>query len=85
MEYDNELRGVLFRNDRKDKETQPDHKGNCQIDGVEYWISAWVNVKPSGRRQVLQNPVPAQGSGSRQCRYAPCPSRERVVDDDLPF
>lgn len=37
-----ELSGVLFRNDKKTTEKQPTHTGNCLIDGVAYWISAWV-------------------------------------------
>lgn len=41
--------GSMFRNE-KNKETQPDYKGNVKIAGVEYWISGWVktpeNKKP---------------------------------------
>ena len=35
--------GSLSRNKKKEKETQPTHKGSCTIDGVPYWISAYVN------------------------------------------
>ena len=41
--------GVLFRNDRKEKETQPDHTGNALIGGVEYYISAWVKDGKKGK------------------------------------
>jgi hypothetical protein len=41
--------GVLFRNDRKEKETQPDHTGNALIGGVEYYISAWVKDGKRGK------------------------------------
>ena len=33
--------GALFPNDRKEKETHPDFKGDFNIDGVNFWISAW--------------------------------------------
>jgi hypothetical protein len=36
--------GALFKNDRKENEKQPDYKGSATIDGVDYWISAWINV-----------------------------------------
>lgn len=35
--------GVLFRNARKQKETQPDYTGSCNIGGKIYYISAWIN------------------------------------------
>jgi len=45
-DYDNNLRGVLFPND-KAKDTQPDYKGSCEIDGVEYWVSGWKKLSKS--------------------------------------
>jgi hypothetical protein len=33
--------GLLGDNDRKLKDSHPDKKGSCIIDGVEYWISGW--------------------------------------------
>lgn len=34
--------GALFKNDKKDKDTHPDYRGDIKIDGVEYWLSAWI-------------------------------------------
>ena len=42
MTYDNTNRWVLFKNDRKEKETQPDMTGNINVDGKEFWLSAWT-------------------------------------------
>lgn len=42
QEYDNEMRGVLFKNDKKETDKHPDYKGQCQVNGVEMWLSAWV-------------------------------------------
>lgn len=49
-EYDNNLTGVLFKNDRKEKETQPDYKGSSEIAGVEYWLSAWIKTGKNGNK-----------------------------------
>lgn len=51
-EYDNTNSGALFQNDRKEKNSHPDFKGQCTIktpDGelVEYWVSGW---EKDGRR-----------------------------------
>ena len=37
-DYDNNLRGVLFVNDKGDNPNRPDMTGSCEIDGVEYKI-----------------------------------------------
>ena len=42
MEYDNTNRGSLFKNDRKDDAKFPDYKGSVYVEGVEYWLSAWI-------------------------------------------
>lgn len=41
--------GTLSRNDHKQKPNHPDHRGQCVIEGREYWISAWVKEGPNGR------------------------------------
>ena len=41
-EYDNELSGVLFPNDRKaGNPNAPDVTGKCEIEGVEYRVAGW--------------------------------------------
>lgn len=41
--------GTLGANKRKEKDTHPSHTGTCMVDGVEYWISAWIKEGDSGR------------------------------------
>lgn len=40
--------GSLFKNNYKEKETQPDRTGKAKIGGVEYKISGWVKKTQSG-------------------------------------
>lgn len=51
-EFDNEGRGVLFKNKRKKKESQPDMTGQIEIDGKEYWLSAWYNESKRGMKFI---------------------------------
>lgn len=44
MSYDNTNSGVLFVNDKKTKATQPALRGMMNINGVDYWASAWRKV-----------------------------------------
>lgn len=52
-DYDNSMRGVLFKNDRKENNKHPDYKGQCEIDGEEYWLSAWIKTGAKGKFMSL--------------------------------
>lgn len=41
MQYDNTNRGQIWPNDKKETENHPDYKGSINIEGKEYWLSAW--------------------------------------------
>jgi len=71
--------GVLFSNDKREKETAPHYKGNITVAGVDYWLSAWVKEGKNGKFLGLAvNPKDAQPPASNP--------RKAVIDDDLiPF
>lgn len=48
QQYDNEMRGIIGKNDRKTDDRHPDIKGQCEILGVQYWISGWKKEKRDG-------------------------------------
>ena len=45
--------GSLFKNDKREKDTHPNARGSCMIDGVAYWIDAWTKEGASGKWQSL--------------------------------
>ena len=50
-EYDNSNRGVLFKNDRKtDGDKKPEYTGSLNVDGVEFFLDAWLKVGKSGAK-----------------------------------
>lgn len=88
MEYDNNMRGVLFRNDRKEKETHPDYKGSCEVDGVEMWISAWIKDGKNGKFMSLSftQKEQAHNKGMSQARNVIAAQVQEDFDDqDIPF
>ena len=38
-----DMTGNLFKNEKKEKEGQPDYRGGCKIRGEVYVIAAWIN------------------------------------------
>ena len=90
-EFDNNLRGVLFKNKKKEKDTHPDYTGNCQIDGVDYFMDAWLKQSKEGNpfmsfsfkrkdKQGGQQAAPAQHRPAQQ--QAP---KDDFEDLDIPF
>ena len=41
MSYDNTNRGAIWKNDDKQGDTHPDFKGSLNVNGTEFWVSAW--------------------------------------------
>lgn len=75
--------GSLFRNQRKETETQPDHTGNCDIEGKLFRISAWVNTSGAGTKYFSLKFTPADQIG--QPARTPNMDPEDFADDDIPF
>ena len=45
-----DMTGSLFRNDRKERENQPDMTGELTIEGVAYRLAGWTKDASTGRR-----------------------------------
>jgi len=53
MAYDNELRGALFKNAEKvEGDKSADYTGSAQIQGVDYFMDAWIEVAQTGRKYM---------------------------------
>lgn len=47
--FDDTNRGALFKNDRKQAESHADYNGTLNVDGVEYYLNAWVRDGKKGK------------------------------------
>jgi len=93
QQYDNNLRGVLFHNDKEGNDKRPDLTGNCEIDGTKYRIAAWNKISKTGN-QFLSislslddgNTKSGQTSYAAQAPSQPAqPAQQATVDDGIPF
>lgn len=52
-DYDNTNRGVLFKNDRKQDDRDANYTGSININGAEFWLSAWIKDSKKGKFMSL--------------------------------
>ena len=52
-EYDNTNTGALFRNDKDGNEKRPDYKGSLDVNGEQFWISAWIRESKNDGRKFM--------------------------------
>ena len=82
-DFDNTDRGVLFKNDRKESDKHPDYKGNINVGGKEFWLSAWIKEGAKGKFMSLSiQPKEAQAAASNGGGK---PASYGAIDDDVPF
>jgi len=92
-EYDDTNRGAMFKNDRKETDRHPDMKGTLNVEGREFWVSAWKQTSKAGKPYVSLSVQPKEQQSDRkygggQDRNAPRPqtsSVEPLTEDDIPF
>jgi len=81
MAYDNTNSGALFKNDKKETEKQPDYKGKLNINGKDFYISAWLKTSKDGNKYMsLAIQEPTQGHQSTK-------QRDSILEmkNDIPF
>jgi hypothetical protein len=92
MAYDNTNSGMMARNENLKTDKHPEFSGSINVEGVDYWLSAWVNEgKPGGKMEGRkyfsikinrkENAVNSAGGVQRMER----PSYGNIESDDIPF
>ena len=79
--------GVIFKNNYKKTDSQPDYKGKALIDGVEKEIALWLNESKSGVKYfsaAFSKPYQAEveAGGDEDAKYD---AKMSEGSDDLPF
>jgi uncharacterized protein (DUF736 family) len=79
-EYDNTNSGALFANADRKTDKHPNARGTLNVEGREYWISAWTKTSKKGEKyQSLSiQPKDEQPAAKPQTDTAP-------FNDDIPF
>ena len=80
-EYDNTNRGSIWKNEKKEKDTHPDFTGSLNVNGVEFWVSAWKRKEgASAKAPALSFSIKPKDEQQRQ------PASDNAdMDDEIPF
>ena len=88
MSYDDTNRGQIWPNDKKETDKHPDFKGSLNVEGVEYWVSAWKR-RPDANPKAPSLSFSIQRKDAkpeyRERGNAPAPMDDGFADEDIPF
>ena len=85
MAYDNTNSGIMARNERRDTDKHPEFTGSINVEGTDFWLSAWVNegkpgVKLEGKKYFSIKLTRKEGGSTGR------PAGDsNFVSDDIPF
>lgn len=74
--------GVLFSNDKREKESHPNYKGNIRVDGKDYWISGWIKEGKNGKFMGLAVSPKEEQTSQPQSKPK---AKIEDMDSDIPF
>jgi hypothetical protein len=79
MAYDNTNSGLLAKNDKQGNDSRPDYRGSINVDGTEYWLSAWIKTgrdgtKLAGQKYMSLSVQPKGDWGTPAPAPAPAPA-----------
>lgn len=83
-----DMSGNLFKNNKKEKETHPDYRGEVMINGEKLSISAWLKEGKAGKYMSLsfQTPwVKPEEKSEPKNRDAFKAAAATDFDNDIPF
>jgi hypothetical protein len=82
-QYENS--GLLAKNDKQGNENRPDYRGSINVDGTEYWLSAWIKTGRDGTKLAGQKymslSVQPKDAPAAAPAPAPAPAASRMTQD----
>ena len=88
--FDSTNRGSIWKNEKKTTEKHPDFTGSLNVDGVEYFVSAWKRrPDQSDKAPALSFSIKAKDESVNTQRQDKQPNKQDVgfddIESDIPF
>lgn len=83
QQYDNTNRGILSRNDRKEKDTHPDFRGELNCNGVDGWLSGYIKERKDGKGRFFSLQWKPKDEQPQRAPAKNVPFSD--MSDDIPF
>lgn len=84
-EYDNNNRGALFKNNKRENDRQPEYTGTVEVNHVEYYLSAWVKESKTGQKFFSLAFTPKDATKKQPEGSSPAPQDPVDVNSEIPF
>jgi hypothetical protein len=84
-QYSNENSGTLFKNDRRETDKHPEYTGSINVDGTDYWLSAWIKVSKDGSKKFFSLSVKPKDAKPAAKPVKQASSGFDDMDSDVPF
>lgn len=83
-DFDNELRGVIFPNDKRSSDKSPNATGHVQVKGVVYRLAGWTKTSNATGKRFMPIKLTPPDDGVDQTGEAPR-QQEQTLSEDIPF
>lgn len=83
--YDNNMRGVLFKNDKKGNEKRPDYRGSAVIDNADFNVSGWIQASKKDGSKYMSLRFEAKQAMPPKQKKEQVLTEDNWTDDDLNF
>ena len=84
--FDPNMRGVLFKNDKEGNEKRPDYKGSCVINNVDMNVSGWIQTSKKTGDKYMSLKFESKGEGrlsrTGEPQRTPDKSQPELTDDN---
>ena len=82
MAYDNTNSGMMARNENRKTDKHPEFSGSINVEGREFWLSAWIKERKDGSGRFFSLSVKPKDGASAPAAPRPAPAD---IDDEIPF